>query len=372
MKYLLALLSLVATLFWGSVVFAEEVNTLSAPIYQIEVLGLPFTQEPTPIIDFKVQVSASTTGETQANISVDDCGEELTLWYQDTIDTSVSLDFTTATQIIPVSIYRDSIQECVLTFSLKDTEKNLLASTQVGLIPQCPSLRATQPIDTDIEWIYNDPSKQTTTSQASPSTSKPSSIAQEEAELLSYTTEELNTSFSLLVEKGLLNEEEREKLHEPLTRMDAATLFVQIALSQERTVDTKKECNFADMQGATPEEIRIAQLACQMNIMGVHPNYTALENFMPEDIIPSEQLVTAFSRLLRNAAYETPSAPLYYTTHLQIAKDNDLINVSVVGVQQNLADLVIILGRATDKEYVILAEEILPISVKEKSGFRFW
>jgi hypothetical protein len=144
-------------------------------------------------------------------------------------------------------------------------------------------------------------------SSAPPSRSQP---------LVSSTADELNTAVDLLIAKGILTVADKAKLQQPLTRINAAELFVQIALSNNIQLDSTKTCVFPDMQGYSTDDINIATLACQLNIMGVNPNYTQLDNFMPSQVIPSEQLVTAFSRLMWRDLYEIPGSRAYYELHL--------------------------------------------------------
>jgi hypothetical protein len=70
------------------------------------------------------------------------------------------------------------------------------------------------------------------------------------------------------------------------------------------------------MTDASADEVNVATLACQLNIMGVNPDYTPLANFMPNLTIPSEQLVTAFSRLMWRDLYERPESGAYYELHM--------------------------------------------------------
>lgn len=52
--------------------------------------------------------------------------------------------------------------------------------------------------------------------------------------------------------------------------------------------------------------------------MGIHPDYTPLANFMPNMTIPSEQLVTAFSRLVWRDLYEHTIEEKYYELHMNM------------------------------------------------------
>ncbi|MDR2190286.1 MAG: hypothetical protein LBP53_03725 [Candidatus Peribacteria bacterium] len=164
----------------------------------------------------------------------------------------------------------------------------------------------------------------------------------------------MNTAFNLLVDKGLLTTGDKANLSQPLTRLEAAKFFVNIALANDLPRDTKKNCTFPDMQGASAEDIAIAQLACQFNIMGVNPDYTPLDEFMPNLTIPSEQLMTAFSRLMWRNLYEMPESGEYYELHINTMLNLGLIDQKVINADSSLADFVLITARALDQKQLTI------------------
>jgi hypothetical protein len=185
-----------------------------------------------------------------------------------------------------------------------------------------------------------------------------------EQSLLTYTDDELDSAFNQLVEKGLLTSGDKAKLQQPLTRITVAELFVNIALTNDLQRDSDKDCTFPDMQTATEKEINIAKLACQFNIMGVNPDYTPLHNFMPSLTIPSEQLITAFSRLMRRELYEAPESKDYYELHFNTMYNLGLVDEKVIKADSKLADFVLIAGRALDKEQLVLGEVKVDLECK--------
>ncbi|MDR2415999.1 MAG: hypothetical protein LBD75_05340 [Candidatus Peribacteria bacterium] len=344
-------------------------ETLTTPVssYRVQVLNLPLLQEANKTFTFTLSVTSQFVGENKkAVLFVDDCGEDLAVSYQGKVRSSIPLLLTPkGKHEFPLTIYRASNEECILTFRLLDQENTLLASTQVGVLPQCPTQRAKKPIDEGLDYTLpeiqaNQPTSEKTATSSPQSSQKkqekqPSSIKNDT--LLISTDDELSTAFNLLVIQGLFTTGDKAKLSQPLTRLEAARLFVNIAIANDLPRDTKKSCNFLDMQGASTVDIAIAQLACQFNIMGVHPDYTPLDNFMPSLTIPSEQLTTAFSRLMWRNLYEQPeNETAYYELHLNTMYNLSLIDQKVIKADSTLADFVIITARAMDQEQLTIGE----------------
>ncbi|MDR0281936.1 MAG: hypothetical protein LBI53_01055 [Candidatus Peribacteria bacterium] len=206
-------------------------------------------------------------------------------------------------------------------------------------------------------------------------TVKPQIVKENSApqEMLTYTSTELNAAFELLVEKGIFFPSDQERLQTPFTRIEAAEMFIRIALANDLPRDENKSCNFPDMKKESRNDIAIVTLACQFNIMGVHPDYTQLDNFMPSMIIPSEQLATAFSRLMRGNLYEQPeNQDEYYALHFNIMHSLKLVDYKVMNADQTLADFVIIAARALHKEQLMIKENLSEITHTEKRRFWFW
>ena len=315
---------------------------------------------------------------------INDCGKSLAMSHQNSIRMNIPLVLIAkGGQEFPVTIYRETNEECVLKFSLLDAEKNVLTTKEVGILPGCPYV--TTPIDVGLDYTLPEivqehnstvtpkyvrdklQSSHMTNSSLNQSTF---STGQTKKTLLTYTNEELQSAVSLLVEKGLLSSEDIDKLQEPLTRIDVAKLFVQIALANNLQQESSKSCEFSDMRDRSEEDMNIARLVCQFNIMGIHPDHTALENFMPNAIISSEQIVTAFSRLMWRDTYETPEdEERYYELHFNTMYNLKLVDNKINNIDQKLVDFVIIVSRALQVEQLVInsIEE-----KREKSIFWFW
>jgi hypothetical protein len=411
MKYLLGILSTLASLLFGTVALAGE--------FTLHATNLPLVQsykEPLPI-----ELSLSTpafSGESQtATLTVDDCGKVLELFHNGqpvsqlplTVAPEQNYDFL-------FMITKETKRECLLTFSILDTEKTLLASTSVLITPACTSnteiptdeealpdetLRgdivdtASTPSTTDTPLDTTEPSSPSESSTPPKSPSKPKTPSQTSVKpveksapqpMITTTSTELDGAFSLLVEKGLLTTGDKTKLSQPLTRIAAAELFVKIAITKGYERDTKKDCRFTDMTDSTDKDIAIARLACEFNIMGINPNHTPIAEFAPEMTIPSEQLATAFSRLMWRELYENPDTGDYYQLHMNTLYNLGIIDTVVVDSPSLLADFIVIFARAIEKEqFAIDTIETLNLQCetgenassscelpKEKSRFRFW
>jgi hypothetical protein len=370
-------------------------------------------KEPLPI---KLSLSTPAfSGESKtATLTVDDCGKVLELFHNGqpvsqlplTVAPEQNYDFL-------FMITKETMRECLLTFSVLDTEKTLLASTSVLITPACTSKTETttdedpleeetlrgdivdttptsptidNPIDTTEPSVPSAPSKspsKSTTSSKSPVKTVEKPAPQP---MITTTSTELESAFSLLVEKGLLTTGDKTKLSQPLTRIAAAELFVKIAITKGYERDTKKDCRFIDMTDSTDQDIAIARLACEFNIMGINPNHTPIAEFAPEMTIPSEQLATAFSRLMRRDLYENPDTGDYYQLHMNTLYNLKIIDTVVVDSPSTLADFTVLFARAIEKEqFAIDTIETLNLQCatgenassscelpKEKSSFRFW
>jgi hypothetical protein len=107
--------------------------------------------------------------------------------------------------------------------------------------------------------------------------------------------------------------------------------------------------------------------------MGVNPDYTQLDNFMPTMTIPSEQLLTAFSRLMWRELYEKPENAVYYELHMNTMYNLGLVDHISVNMPSKLADFVVITARALEKKQLLFEEVSALESVEaEKAKYRFW
>ncbi|MDR0369064.1 MAG: hypothetical protein LBH96_00575, partial [Candidatus Peribacteria bacterium] len=321
MKYIIKILSILfSSLGLFAVVVAQSEEVV------LEITNLPLLQEPNKTFTFDIALSTQYQGDQQqATLVVDDCGNDVALNYQEKIRMSIPLTLSPkGKQEFPITLYRDSNEECVLTFTLLGEENEVLTTTQVGVLPKCQNTRTSidEGLDYNLPEILaqsspsSTPTSQLSTSPQPSRQTQPTSPASNTS-LLHRNNAELTAAFDTLIAEGLLTTGDKARLSQPLTRIEAAKLFVNIAIANELPRDTTKTCEFMDMENASTEDIAITWLACQFNIMGVHPDYSALDDFMPSLTITSEQLVTAFSRLMWRDLYETPdNEETYYQLHL--------------------------------------------------------
>lgn len=89
---------------------------------------------------------------------------------------------------------------------------------------------------------------------------------------------------------------------------------------------------------------------------------------MPNDIMPSEQLVTAFSRLLRGSLFESENESTYFEQHMSHMLEVELIDAVSLQVHQTLSDFVILTSRSIEQGYLTIA----PQTETRKRIFRFW
>ncbi|MDR0860937.1 MAG: hypothetical protein LBO09_08465 [Candidatus Peribacteria bacterium] len=365
--------------------------------FTLHATNLPLVQsysQPLPI-ELSLSTPAFSGEDQKATLAVDNCGTALGMSYQGQPVANLPLILTPETTYnFLFMVEKETTKECVLNFSLLNTEKEKLASTQVVIMPSCtPNF-----ID---EGLYDDevptsspssnPSSSSSNPSSSTSTNSPSKSASSNPSfavplsLVNSDPAELDTAFALLVEKGLLTAEDKTKLSQPLTRIAAAELFVKIALTKGYDRDTKKDCSFADMTDSTEYDINIARLACELNIMGINSNHTPIPEFMPSMTIPSEQLATAFSRLMWRELYENPDTAEYYQLHMNTLYNLGVIDTIVVNTPSTLADFAVLLARSVAKEQISFPEVQVDLSCdkensltsvcktpEKKDHFRFW
>jgi hypothetical protein len=377
MKYLLKILSLLFSSLGLFAVVAAQSEGIS-----LEVMNLPLLQEPNKTFTFDLSVSSQFEGNQQkATLVVDDCGSTLAMEYQDRVRMSIPLTLSPkGKQEFPLTIYRESNQECILTFTLLDDNQNILTTTQVGILPQCPKMRTS--IDEGLDYTLPEIQEQTRTpesevlpvkrsiSSSTPSKETPQKETPlEQQNLIDYNDSELSSAVDLLIEKGILTEQDKEHLHKPLSRIAAAELFVKIGVINDLPREDTKTCEYGDISGLSKDQQNIALLACQYNIMGIHPDGTPLDNFMPNDIIPSEQLVTAFSRLMWSHLFESTEEVRYFEQHMNHMEELGIIDTKVLHSNQTLADFVVLAARSIEGQHLIISPSLPP---EEKNSFRFW
>jgi hypothetical protein len=64
-------------------------------------------------------------------------------------------------------------------------------------------------------------------------------------------------------------------------------------------------------------------LACQLNIMGINPDTTPINDFMPKKEVSRAEFGTVLSRLLYGEKYNLGET--YYSEHLKALKNNGIM-----------------------------------------------
>lgn len=372
MKYIVKILSI---LFSSLGLFA--VALAQSEGISLEVMNLPLLQEPNKTFTFDIALSTQYEGDKQqATLIVDDCGDSLALNYQEKIRMSIPVTLSPkGKQEFPLTLYRESNDECILTFTLLDDENKVLTTTQVGVLPKCSNSQTS--IDEGLDYTLPEIQQQENISPSKNGgeTKKPiistsiQPIILDKENSIIYEEKELKAAFDLLVEKGILTEQDKENLKDPLTRIKAAELFVKIWIINDIQRNMNKTCEYKDMDNLTQDQKNIALLACQYGIMGIHPDGTPLEKFMPNEVIPSEQLITAFSRLMWGNLFESNDEHKYFEQHMNHMLEENIIDSVVLHTNQTLADFTIIAARSIDKKHLTID---LSQEQNEKKSFRFW
>lgn len=112
------------------------------------------------------------------------------------------------------------------------------------------------------------------------------------------------------------------RLEDPITRAELAKVLSQYVISTtDRQPDTSKDCSAfeASIAHYTNDLPNYMKLACQLNIMGVHPDYTPLSDFMPDQYVTRAEFATVFSRILWGNKFEGTDTD-WYSKHLQALK----------------------------------------------------
>lgn len=111
---------------------------------------------------------------------------------------------------------------------------------------------------------------------------------------------ELQSAYERAVAQGFFvdSADARTKFHQPMRRMELAQMLGQIADQLQLEVRSEKACAFADLKSSPEATKATAQRVCQLDLMGINPDQTALENFMPDEMVDRAQMITVISRLL--------------------------------------------------------------------------
>lgn len=79
------------------------------------------------------------------------------------------------------------------------------------------------------------------------------------------------------------------RMEDKLTRAEMAKIVVQylIKIAPDKKPDLSKNCSaFSQSISTYPAEMQeYMTLSCQFDVMGVHPDYTPLSDFMPDNYV---------------------------------------------------------------------------------------
>lgn len=187
-------------------------------------------------------------------------------------------------KLLNFEIKKEDSKTCQLDFSFQEGGQEL-AKTSVVLKPLCQ-----QPIDFDQDQIL---SGMVLGNEEERSIS---SFDKQEKKL----NPELQSAFDWAVDKGLVENslQEKQKFLQPMKRIELAQMLIHLSEGFGKSPNVKKACQFADLEKSPEATRKTAELVCQLDLMGIHPDQQALENFMPDQLVDRAQMITVLSRFL--------------------------------------------------------------------------
>lgn len=139
-------------------------------------------------------------------------------------------------------------------------------------------------------------------------------------------------------------------------------------------LQSEKVCVYQDVSDASEAMRLTAQQVCQLDIMGIHPDLSALDNFMPDTLVTRDQMVTVVSRILRWDLYN--QGQTFYDQHIQQAHKIWLITKVDPAMIELRAYFYLMLYRATQQQlFSPVQKENSSQSEQEeekKSGWSLW
>ena len=114
----------------------------------------------------------------------------------------------------------------------------------------------------------------------------------------------------------------------PLRRDHAAKMLVNYALNVLRlSLDTSRDCSFADMSTSSFEMASFARMACQLGIMWLQADgITPMAAFNPDMLVDRAQFGTMLSRLLY-PGQASVDADCRYCAHLKLLQEYAVMNI---------------------------------------------
>lgn len=311
-KIFLALLSGLVSLF--GIVFAQTTWNTEA-ILSLTPKNLPITFSGELKLDLITKNSSFFWLE-NLSLSFSNCGDDVEVWHANKKKTSSILNFSllpNEEKLISLTIRVKSIKACQLDFSILNQGKTE-AQTSVILKSLCH-----QPIDFDQEdilsWYFLEKEQHILDQQD----------IVNQADNKNTLSPELKWAFDRALQHGFLSEQEKTLFNKPMTRLQFAHMLLSVSNKLGIEIDEKKTCDFKDINWLSNADIATMKKVCQLNIMGIHPNQTALTNFMPKQFINRAQMVTVISRMIWGKTFNEWGS-FFYTQHLKKTHEEALIN----------------------------------------------
>ncbi len=346
-KIFLAFLSALLGLFGA--VFAQSGAVISeVPALALKATNLPvaFSGEFTLELALEQQQFAQSGQELELSFS--QCGSgKAELFYHNEQKTDLISRFTLwdAEKInFPLLIKKADPESCQLNFLVKDKlSLSKLAETSIVLNPSChPAID--HDMDTLLSGVVSTAADQTFLSSE---TARTNDWSQEDKKL----NAELQSAFDWAVSKGFVEDSElaKARFQAPMTRIAFAQMLLAVSEKLWLEEQADKSCDFADLKGAPEATITTAKAVCQLNIMGIHPDQSALENFMPDQLVDRAQMITVLSRMLWGATFNQ-GGNTFYQKHLEKAVNEQLITHKNASALELQGYFYLVLQRAENKK----------------------
>jgi len=164
-------------------------------------------------------------------------------------------------------------------------------------------------------------------------------------------TPEINSAYNFWYQFGLttLSPCTRARLQDKITRAQMAKMLVQFVTKvlwwDTARVDHPWCSEFKDIANISKDLQANVILSCKLWIMWLHPDWTPLENFMPNETVYRKYLATTISRILRWQAYEAKAWELFYTKHIAKLVDEKIITQPNPNFEELRSRVLIILER---------------------------
>lgn len=334
-KIFLALISGLVSFF--GIVFAQTTWNTEATL-SLTANNLPITFSGELNLDLITKNSSFSWLE-NLSLSFSNCGDDVEVWHANKKKTSSILNFSllpNEEKLISLTIRVKSIKACQLDFSILNQGKTE-AQTSVMLKSLCH-----QPIDFDQEnilsWYFLEKEQHILDQQD----------IVNEADNKNTLSPELKWAFDRALQHGFLSKQEKTLFNKPMTRLQFAHMLLSVSNKLGIEIDEKKTCDFKDINWLPNADIATMKKVCQLNIMGIHPNQTALTNFMPKQFINRAQMVTVISRMIWGKTFNE-WGNFFYTQHLKKAHEEALINKILPKSLEIRAYFYVILQRADQK-----------------------